>query len=126
MRLKGRVNHAAVRWLYHPTPPSTIAQTTHTKANKKKMSAGIISAFRVASYATKFSPDFPMLIRSFPDEGHLGLDCDSGEQGYLPERTIATTFPPIAAGRLVSLELLDVSEQVKAPQFIEFALSAGD
>ncbi len=30
------------------------------------------------------------------------------------------------AGRLVSLELLDASEQVKAPQAIEFALSAGD
>jgi uncharacterized protein YuzE len=30
------------------------------------------------------------------------------------------------AGRLVSLELLDASEQVKAPHSIEFALSAGD
>ena len=30
------------------------------------------------------------------------------------------------AGRLVSLELLDASEQVKAPQSIEFALSASD
>lgn len=30
------------------------------------------------------------------------------------------------AGRLVSLELLDASEQVRAPQSIEFALSAGD
>jgi uncharacterized protein YuzE len=30
------------------------------------------------------------------------------------------------AGRLVSLELLDASEQFKAPQSIEFALSAGD
>ncbi|MBI1915213.1 MAG: DUF2283 domain-containing protein [Planctomycetes bacterium] len=30
------------------------------------------------------------------------------------------------AGRLVSIELLDASEQVKAPQSIEFALSAGD
>jgi len=29
-------------------------------------------------------------------------------------------------GRLVSIELLDASEQVKAPQAIEFALSAGD
>jgi YD repeat-containing protein len=30
------------------------------------------------------------------------------------------------AGRLVSIELLDASEQVKAPQSIEFALAAGD
>lgn len=30
------------------------------------------------------------------------------------------------AGRLLSLELLDASEQVKAPHCIEFALSAGD
>ena len=30
------------------------------------------------------------------------------------------------AGRLVSIELLDASEQVKAPQSIEFAFSAGD
>ena len=30
------------------------------------------------------------------------------------------------AGRLVSLELLDASEQVKAPQSIEFVLSAQD
>jgi uncharacterized protein YuzE len=30
------------------------------------------------------------------------------------------------AGRLVSLELLDASEQVKAPRSIEFALAAGD
>ncbi len=30
------------------------------------------------------------------------------------------------AGRLVSLELLDASEQVKAPHSIEFALSARD
>ncbi len=30
------------------------------------------------------------------------------------------------AGRLVSLEVLDASEQVKSPQSIEFALSAGD
>jgi uncharacterized protein YuzE len=30
------------------------------------------------------------------------------------------------AGRLVSIELLDASEQVKAPQSIEFALSADD
>ncbi len=30
------------------------------------------------------------------------------------------------AGRLVSIELLDASEQVKTPQSIEFALSAGE
>jgi uncharacterized protein YuzE len=30
------------------------------------------------------------------------------------------------AGRLVSLELLDASEQVKAPQTVEFALAAGE
>jgi uncharacterized protein YuzE len=30
------------------------------------------------------------------------------------------------AGQLVSIELLDASEQVTAPQSIEFALSAGD
>jgi YD repeat-containing protein len=30
------------------------------------------------------------------------------------------------AGRLVSIELLDASEQVKSPQSIEFALSAED
>jgi uncharacterized protein YuzE len=29
-------------------------------------------------------------------------------------------------GRLVSIELLDASEQVKAPQSVEFALAAGD
>ena len=29
------------------------------------------------------------------------------------------------AGRLVSLELLDASEQVKAPHSVEFALAAG-
>jgi uncharacterized protein YuzE len=30
------------------------------------------------------------------------------------------------AGRLVSLELLDASEQVQAPQSVEFALAAGE
>ena len=30
------------------------------------------------------------------------------------------------AGRLVSIELLDASEQVKGPQSVEFALTAGD
>ncbi len=30
------------------------------------------------------------------------------------------------SGRLVSLELLDASEQVKAPQSVEFALAAGE
>jgi uncharacterized protein YuzE len=30
------------------------------------------------------------------------------------------------AGRLLSLELLDASEQVKAPQTVEFALAAGE
>ena len=30
------------------------------------------------------------------------------------------------AGRLLSLELLDASEQVKAPQSIEFALAGGE
>lgn len=30
------------------------------------------------------------------------------------------------AGRLVSIELLDASEQITSPQSIEFALSAGD
>lgn len=29
------------------------------------------------------------------------------------------------AGRLVSLELLDASEQIQAPQSVEFALAAG-
>jgi YD repeat-containing protein len=30
------------------------------------------------------------------------------------------------AGRLVSIELLDASEQVEGPQTVEFALGAGD
>ena len=30
------------------------------------------------------------------------------------------------AGRLISIELLDASEQVKAPQSVEFVLAAGD
>ena len=30
------------------------------------------------------------------------------------------------AGRLVSMELLDASEQVTAPQSVEFALAGGD
>ncbi len=30
------------------------------------------------------------------------------------------------AGRLISIELLDASEQVKGPQSVEFALAEGD
>lgn len=56
----------------------------------------------------------------------LSIILRSGKVAESDEPQPRIIFDYDKAGRLVSIELLDASEQVKAPQSIEFALAPGD
>lgn len=56
----------------------------------------------------------------------LSIILRSGKVAESDEPRDGLVFDYDKAGRLVSIELLDASEQVDGPQTVEFALAAGE
>jgi YD repeat-containing protein len=56
----------------------------------------------------------------------LSIILRDGQVAESDEPTPGTILDYDKAGRLVSIELLDASEQVKGPQNVEFSLAGGE